>query len=510
MVLILTLAALCAQMPVAANPVMQPRTGEIRVVEVSATPEMLDALARTYIVANVTNGDDGTKLITIYATEAEVAALRAAGYQPVDVTPAHAKASPEGYITYPELTATLQALTAAHPGTCRLQSIGKSAENRDLWTLVVSRNPDIEEDEPECKLLSTIHGDEPIGTELLVRLAQWLLSNDGADARATALLDTTELWLMPLVNPDGYARTSRFNAAGHDLNRSFPAYGDDFTGTWYGGDASGIEGRPVEVGHLMTWILTHSFTLSACFHSGATVVNYPYDDDGMASGTPAPSPDEALFRVMSRAYSIHNPAMWNSTVFDDGITNGADWYVITGGMQDWNYRYAGCNDVTIELSDTKRPPASQLDNFWEANRESMLAYLETANRGIRGIVTDRATGEPLWAEVRVEGNAHAVYTDPDVGDYHRMLTPGAYTLRVSAPNHVGYTQAGVNVGTGAAARVDIALGSADINQDGNVNALDIQYVINAILERPVPYNCDVDGGGVTSTDLQLVINVVLD
>jgi len=508
MVFVVAVLSLIAQQAAADGGVMQPRTGAIRVVEVLAAPERVDALARAYIVANVAPADGATKRVTIYATGADVAALRAGGYTPVDVPGADAK-TPAGYITYAGLTAALQGLTAAYPDTCRLHSIGKSVENRDLWALVISRNPDIDEDEPECKLLSTIHGDEPIGTDLTMRLAEWLLSNDGTIARATALLDSMELWLLPLMNPDGYVQTSRFNANGYDLNRSFPIYPDEFTGTWYGGEATAIEGRQPEVAHVMSWILGHSFTLSACFHSGATVVNYPYDDDGGASGTPAPTPDEVLFQSIARAYSIHNPAMWNSDDFDDGITNGADWYVIDGGMQDWNYRYAGCNDVTIELSDVKRPAASELDGFWEANRESMLAYLETANRGIRGVVVDRATGQALWAKVEVAGNAHAVYTDPDVGDYHRMLLPGAYTVRISAPGHVAYTQAGVTVGSGAAARVDVALASADINADGKVTALDIQYVINAILGRPVPYDCDLDGGGVTSTDLQLVINVVL-
>ncbi len=116
--------------------------------------------------------------------------------------------------------------------------------------------------------------------------------------------------------------------------------------------------------------------------------------------------------------------MWNSASFQDGITNGAAWYMIRGGMEVWNYRYASCNDVIVELSNNKRPPASQLPTFWSDNRQSMLSYAEAVHIGVRGMVTDRAAGEPLWAQIKAAGNKHAVFTDSDIGDYHRMLLPG--------------------------------------------------------------------------------------
>ena len=75
-------------------------------------------------------------------------------------------------------------------------------------------------------------------------------------------------------------------------------------------------------------------------------------------------------------------------------------------MQDWNYRYLGCNEVTIELTTSKTPNASQLANLWNDNRESMLAYLEACHIGVAGIVKDRDTGDPIYAQVLVDGNEH--------------------------------------------------------------------------------------------------------
>ena len=74
--------------------------------------------------------------------------------------------------------------------------------------------------------------------------------------------------------------------------------------------------------------------------------------------------------------------MYNSPYFDHGITNGTDWYVIYGGMQDWNYEWQGDFEVTIEQSNTFWPPASQLPSYWADNQESMISDEVRAAIGI--------------------------------------------------------------------------------------------------------------------------------
>ena len=160
---------------------------------------------------------------------------------------------------------------------------------------------------------------------------------------------------------------------------------------------------------------------------------------------------------MSEQYSQHNTPMWNSTEFTHGITNGSAWYQVDGGMQDWNYRYMGNNEVCIELNDTKEPSASQIPTLWNDNRASMLAYTETSLTGVRGLVTDGATGAPLSATVTVVGRNHPIYTDPDVGDYHRMLRPGTYTLTFAATGYDTATISGVVVNSGNATVLNVPM-----------------------------------------------------
>jgi hypothetical protein len=90
-----------------------------------------------------------------------------------------------------------------------------------------------------------------------------------------------------------------------------------------------------------------------------------------------------------------------------------------------------------------------------------------------------------------------------------MLLPGTYALQVAAPGYFTRTVDDVEVGSGEATRVEIALARPDVNRDGVIDAADIQLVVNTILGTEHRYACDFDGGGVTSTDLQLLINVLL-
>ena len=73
--------------------------------------------------------------------------------------------------------------------------------------------------------------------------------------------------------------------------------------------------------------------------------------------------------------------------FNDGITNGADWYSLYGGMQDFNYIFTNDMEITLELSCCKYPSKYYLNKEWERNRDSMMRYLQQVHRGVRGLVT---------------------------------------------------------------------------------------------------------------------------
>jgi len=410
----------------------------------------------------------------IYISPEQFKELENLGYS-LKIIPKPKQSRSAGYHTLFELESELKAVEASYPEICRLQSIGKTYQDRDIWVMKISDNADIEEDEPEVTYISAIHGDEPVGMELSMNLIQYLVKSYGTNSRITSLINEIEIRIMPLMNPDAYAMQSRYNSTGKDLNRDFPDRVSDPVNT--------PEGRAIETQHVMNWVFKHSPVLSASFHAGAQVVNYPFDSDPDYRAEYSACPDDELFIQQALTYASLNPSISGSSLGSKGIINGVEWYPVYGAMQDWLYIWQGCNQLTIEISDEKWPPYSEISSIWENNRESMLSYMEWSLKGIRGMVTDNKTGKPVFANIRIKGIDHDVYTDPDVGDYHRMLLPDNYTIDISADGYVSQTISDIIVNSEKVCLIDISLcpvSQGDINGDCEISLKDAILCLQAV------------------------------
>jgi hypothetical protein len=255
------------------------------------------------------------------------------------------------------------------------------------------------------------------------------------------------------MNPDGYEAGTRGNSQGVDLNRSFP----DRIADPHPAPAA----RQPEVRAVMELFEEHSFALAANYHTGAVLVNYPWDSNPNYESVFTPTPDEDWYVELAHAYADNNPMMAGSTEFPGGITNGAAWYAIYGGLQDYSVAFHGTPHVTLELAEDHDVPHEQIPQYWADNEESMLAYLEMGLQGVRGVVTDASTGEPLAASVRVDHNPTEAFSDPDMGDYYRLLLPDTYVLYISSPGYQTRRIFDVEVTSGNYTRVDAALAPAD-------------------------------------------------
>ena len=67
--------------------------------------------------------------------------------------------------------------------------------------------------------------------------------------------------------------------------------------------------------------------------------------------------------------------MDNGEYFRDGITNGAAWYNVAGGMQDYNYLTSNCFELTVELGCWKYPYSADLETYWRANEYALLVFM---------------------------------------------------------------------------------------------------------------------------------------
>lgn len=117
--------------------------------------------------------------------------------------------------------------------------------------------------------------------------------------------------------------------------------------------------------------------------------------------------------------------------FAEGITNGAAWYSVTGGMQDWNYAVAGVFELTLELGCVKFPYAADLAGYWTDNREALLVYMEQVHRGVYGMIRS-SIGTPVPNATITIGEMRYTMRSTQAGEYWRLLVPGRYNITVEA------------------------------------------------------------------------------
>ena len=338
-----------------------------------------------------------------------------------------------------------------HPNLCKRYELVTLASGRKLIVLKITNNVNTKAAKPQFLYSSTMHGDEVTGYVMMLRLIDYLLSNYGTNSRITNILNNIELWILPVSNPDGtyynsspsgYSITNaqRYNANDVDLNRNYP---DPSTGAHPDGNAYQPETQA-----LMNFADTMNFVMSANFHGGSDVVNFPWDDWTSATKKTA---DDLWWRYVATNFADSAQASTINHYFKEtypsGITEGGDWYVITGGRQDYMNYFKHCREVTIELSDTKELSSDSLPTYWTALQGSFLKYIEECKNGFNGIISDSCTGVPIKAKVFVSSHdvdSSWVWSGSQFGNYYRPIKAGTWSVTYSA---TGYTPKTISITT---------------------------------------------------------------
>ncbi|XP_053693015.1 carboxypeptidase D [Sabethes cyaneus] len=403
---------------------------------------------------------------------------------PKGVSPAGAIIEDESFLQSPhyetndELQDLLARLQKNHPSLVKVHNIGFSQEERPL--LAIEIRPNIDRPRqllmPMFKYVANMHGDETVGRELLIYLAQYLLNNYEHDPEIGALINSTDIFLMPSMNPDGFQRSKegnceslpgyvgRHNAISVDLNRDFPdRFDDDHI------RHQRRNRRQPETVAVMNWILKNPFVLSANLHGGAVVASYPYDNsiNHHDCCEDSPTPDNHFFKYAALMYAENHPVMKHgqdcNETFQHGITNGAYWYELNGGMQDFNYVFSNCFEITLELSCCKYPKASEMPLEWQKNKRSLIEYIKLVNVGVRGLVTD-SSGFPIKdADVIVDGINQNIRTT-ERGEYWRLLVPGNYRIRVEAVGFYPSQEVPITITAEQPLRVNFSLKSYNADE----------------------------------------------
>ena len=374
------------------------------------------------------------------------------------------------YPTYDAYVSMMYQFETDYPDICDVFSIGQSVNGREILVAKISDNVNTDEAEPEFLYTSSMHGDELTGYPLMLNLIDSLLSQYNVAPRITSLVNDIEIYINPLANPDGayyggngsVSQARRYNANNYDLNRNFP---DILSG-------QNPNTQP-ETFAFMQFAEDRRFVMATNFHGGAEVCNYPWDRISERHA------DDDWWQFVCHEYAdtaqTYSPSGYMNG-FDDGITNGWDWYTTEGCRQDYMNYFHHCREFTAEISAVKLVPASQLEDYWEYNRRSLLNYIEQVKYGVTGIVTDAITGLPVEAEVFVlthEEDNSWVFSDPVTGNYHRLLIAETYDIQFSAPCYETQVIQNVVVQNYVATVVDVQLQPNSSAVDFSANSTSI-------------------------------------
>ncbi len=324
----------------------------------------------------------------------------------------------------------LNGINQRYPDITYIEPVGTSLEGRTIWALVISDSPLEFEAEPKIRITGSVHGDENVTTEVLVHIIEHITSGyAGRDPFIQYLVNNRYIVFIPMMNPDGVSNESRLNANNVDLNRNFSIEWLHYS------DHGDFPFSEPESASLRDYSNYMGFHLSLTYHSGAVVVNMPFDYDSEHSSGDVPDESD-LVNHLALVYStsgrfLETEGLLSTIYTDEGTINGGDWYIAYGTLQDWSYLDTGCIDLTVEISEDKKPESPQrIQEIFELNKESILSYIEAGGIGVYGRVVD-SSDNPVSAEITITGGDVITHSD-DFGFYHRILLPGSYTVAFSA------------------------------------------------------------------------------
>lgn len=332
------------------------------------------------------------------------------------------------YTTYDELTAELLDWATHFPDLIHLESLGQSWDGREIWAVKVSDNPALPEDEPNVLFIGAMHSRELITVEILRYFLTYLTENYPADPIVRDIVDDRQIWLVPMLNPDGHVvvenhhsgsswgwwrkntRDNNTNGVfddwydGVDLNRNFdfhfgepPGSSNNPTSNVYHGPSAFSEPETQFIQQLCT---EHNFALAINYHSFGDQLMYPW------SYADAYTADHELFLAIARVLTA-----------DNGYDFGNSWdmleYLMSGETCDWMYHHHGTLAMTVEVGPDAYnfyPPESEIESIGQINLSANIALAQMADNPYRVFAPQKIVVSPVETEGSTF-NLHWTVTD---------------------------------------------------------------------------------------------------
>ncbi len=303
-----------------------------------------------------------------------------------------------GYFTYSEMIAILNNMASLYPNLITVKQAipgGTSVEGEPIYWIKISDNPNVDESEPEVLYTSLHHAREPGGLSNLIFYMWYLLENYQSNSEIQSLVNATEMYFIPCVNPDGYFYNEATDPAGGgmwrknrkdnldgsygiDLNRNY-GYNWGFNNSGsspFTADETYRGTSPFsepETQLVKSFVESRNFKLALNYHSYGNLLVYPwsYIDNFY-------TPDSARYAEYGSLLSKYN-------LYSAGTPNQTVGYLVNGCSDDWMYGEQSSKPkvfaFTPEVGDAFYgfwPPMSEiipicLENLWSNITTAKLA-----------------------------------------------------------------------------------------------------------------------------------------
>ncbi|MBI4860053.1 MAG: zinc carboxypeptidase [Candidatus Riflebacteria bacterium] len=328
------------------------------------------------------------------------------------------------YHTLAEVKAELDGTVAAYPQLAKLTTIGKSIEGRDIWAIRIGSTTD-DGKKPAFLFTGLTHSREWISVEVIMGFISTLTTRYASDPEVKALVDGREIWIVPVVNPDGLShsqtqyqmwrknrRKNADNTYGVDLNRNY--------GYKWGGE--GASPNPSSDTYRGTGPFSEPCTqairdiakakkvvTALSFHSYSELILWPW------GYTADPTPDAAVFELHGRKMAEISGYTPEQSI---------ELYATTGDFDDYMYGELGSLVYTIELGQEFIPDEPLVAGIVEKNVRCCLYLLKAAADPFPALrhtplsTTTNAQGPyKVGADLRLSGHPGLSVTSVDL--YHR-------------------------------------------------------------------------------------------
>jgi len=366
-------------------------------------------------------------------------------------------------------------LRLKYPDLLHVEKIGRTAGmDQPIWAIKVSDNAPIREDEPRILFAGVHHAREPIGANICLELAKTLCEKYKTDPQIKKWVNSIEIWLVPVVNPDGYKYIFEndlrfpwwrknlkdndgdgvFNPLydGVDLNRNYgynwEEGGDGKPGSWfYRGDTPFSEN---ETQALMNLARRENFAIGISYHSYGESILFPW-------GNFKRPPDLELIVEIAGEMASRIKRESGRGQYSILPLNGR-----VGQSSIWMYAEQHVIDYIIEVGTQYFPTEESVPFIVNENlKGAFYLFDRLLETGIKGHVFDTYTKKPLLAEVQVK-ELSASYvkprmTDKEFGGFYRLLTPGKFTLEIHSRGYFPKTIKNVRVKRGRCTDFEIGL-----------------------------------------------------